>query len=107
VDLLEPADQGAGEHQPVGEDLPAEGLGRRGEMLHRPGRSQNLTSTNSTLLSPMNLSTSSAFVNMNINLALSAGGPQVGPLLHQLQKRRPPGAPEQRLLLGYRPLAAL
>src|SRR6516165_4153314 len=30
-----------------------------------PGRSQNLTSTNSTLLSPMNLSTSSAFVSMN------------------------------------------
>src|SRR5215467_12755207 len=30
-----------------------------------PGRSQNLTSTNSTLLSPMNLSTSSAFVNIN------------------------------------------
>src|SRR5215469_14583189 len=29
-----------------------------------PGRSQNLTSTNSTLLSPMNLSTSSAFVNI-------------------------------------------
>ena len=30
-----------------------------------PGRSQNLTSTNSTLLSPMNFSTSSAFVNIN------------------------------------------
>ena len=29
-----------------------------------PGRSQNLTSTNSTLLSPMNFSTSSALVNM-------------------------------------------
>src|SRR5690242_3794873 len=30
-----------------------------------PGRSQNLTSTNSTLLSPMNFRTSSAFVNIN------------------------------------------
>src|SRR5262249_42286655 len=43
-----------------------------------PGRSQNLTSTNSTLLSPMNFSTSSAFVNINPPWRLRPGPGRAG-----------------------------
>src|SRR5258708_15800652 len=77
-----------------------------------PGRSQNLTSTNSTLLSPMNFRTSSAFVNINPPWRLRPCPDRAGLRLlqdhgcHATRVPLPSGVPSvsRFLLLPFHPL---